>query len=60
MWTDFLDQVNDLMLEEKAARQVSDHVKLAEICLRIVSELNYCINQIFYDLFIVKFGLRQQ
>ena len=33
MWTDFLEQVNDLMLEEKAARQVSDHVKLAEICL---------------------------
>jgi len=36
MWTDFLEQVNDLMLEEKAARQVSDHVKLAEICLRIL------------------------
>ena len=37
MWTDFLEQINDLMLEEKAARQVSDHVKLAEICTRIVS-----------------------
>jgi len=37
MWTDFLEQVNDLMLEEKTARQHSDHVKLAEICLRIVS-----------------------
>jgi len=39
MWTDFLEQINDLMIEEKAARQVSDHVKLAEICTRIVSEL---------------------
>ena len=37
MWTDFLEQVNELMLEEKAARQVSDHIKLAEICVRIVS-----------------------
>ena len=37
MWTDFLEQVNDLMLEEKAARQISDHNKLAEICVRIVS-----------------------
>ena len=37
MWTDFLEQVNDLMLEEKAARQISDHIKLAEICTRIVS-----------------------
>ena len=37
MWTDFLEQINDLMLEEKAARQVSDHNKLAEICTRIVS-----------------------
>ena len=37
MWTDFHEQVNDLMIEEKAARQVSDHIKLAEICTRIVS-----------------------
>lgn len=36
MWTDFLEQVNDLMIEEKAARQASDHNKLAEICTRIV------------------------
>jgi hypothetical protein len=44
MWTDFLEQVNDLMIEEKAARQISDHIKLAEICTRIVSALNqiYC------------------
>jgi hypothetical protein len=38
MWTDFLEQINDLMIEEKAARQVSDHNKLAEICTRIVSD----------------------
>ena len=38
IWTDFLEQVNDLMLEEKAARQASDHNKLAEICTRIVSK----------------------
>lgn len=36
MWTDFLEQINDLMIEEKAARQVGDHQKLAEICVRIV------------------------
>lgn len=36
MWTDFHEQVNDLMIEEKAARQVSDHIKLAEICTRIL------------------------
>lgn len=36
MWTDFLEQINDLMIEEKAARQASDHVKLAEICTRVV------------------------
>jgi hypothetical protein len=38
IWTDFLDSINDLMIEEKAARQVSDHLKLAEICTRIVSD----------------------
>ena len=37
IWTDFLEQINDLMIEEKAARQISDHNKLAEICVRIVS-----------------------
>jgi hypothetical protein len=38
-WTEFLEQVNDLMIEEKAARQLSDHIKLSEICCRIVSTL---------------------
>ena len=37
MWTPFLEEVNDLMLEEKQARHENDHVKVSEICLRIVS-----------------------
>lgn len=45
MWTDFLEQVNDLMLEEKAARQISDHIKLAEICTRIL-QLAYDNNEL--------------
>ena len=44
MWTDFLEEINELMIEEKAARQVSDHVKLAEICTRIVSDLQIKIS----------------
>ena len=39
MWTSFLDEVNDLMIEEKQARHENDHVKNAEICLRIVLSL---------------------
>lgn len=41
MWTPFLEEVNDLMIEEKAARHESDHVKNAEICVRIVSMTNH-------------------
>ena len=37
MWTPFLEEVNDLMVEEKLARHENDHVKIAEICVRIVS-----------------------
>ena len=37
MWTPFLEEVNDLMHEEKQARHDNDHVKVSEICLRIVS-----------------------
>lgn len=37
VWTEFHFQVNDLLIEEKAARQVSDHIKLGEICSRVVS-----------------------
>ena len=36
MWTAFLEEVNDLMIEEKQARHENDHVKNSEICLRIV------------------------
>jgi hypothetical protein len=36
-WTPFLEEVNDLMIEEKAARHENDHIKVSEICLRIVS-----------------------
>lgn len=36
MWTPFLEEVNDLMLEEKAARHENDHIKLSEICTRIL------------------------
>ena len=39
VWTPFLEEINDLMLEEKQARHDNDHVKVAEICLRIVSYL---------------------
>ena len=37
MWTPFLEEANDLMLEEKAARHENDHNKIAQICTRIVS-----------------------
>jgi hypothetical protein len=37
-WTPFLEEVNDLMLEEKVSRHENDGVKTSEICLRIVSE----------------------
>lgn len=36
-WTPFLEEVNDLMLEEKVSRHENDGVKTSEICLRIVS-----------------------
>lgn len=41
MWTPFLEEVNDLMVEEKAARHENDHIKNAEICVRIVSTHPY-------------------
>jgi hypothetical protein len=44
MWTDFLEEVNTLLWEEKALRHENDHVKLAEICCRIVSNYNnHCL-----------------
>ena len=36
-WTPFFESVNQLMLEEKKARQDSDSFKGAEICCKIVS-----------------------
>lgn len=36
MWTPFLEQINDLLHEEKTVRHENDHIKSAEICLRIV------------------------
>ena len=36
MWTDFLEQANDLLLQEKAVRHENDHIKSSEICTRIV------------------------
>lgn len=37
MWTDFLEEVNKLLHEEKVARHENDAVKLSELCCRIVS-----------------------
>ena len=37
MWTEFLEEVNKLLHEEKAARHENDAVKVSEICCRIVS-----------------------
>jgi hypothetical protein len=39
MWTSFLEEINDLLVEEKQARHDNDHIKLGEICTRIVSHL---------------------
>ena len=41
MWTPFLEEVNDLMIEEKQARHETDAIKTSEICVRIVSQLNH-------------------
>ena len=42
-WTPFLEEVNDLMLEEKTARHEGDAIKGSEICTRIVSISATCI-----------------
>ena len=51
MWTAFLEEVNDLMIEEKQARHENDHVKVSEICLRVVSfsDNNFWLTN--FDLF---------
>ena len=52
MWTPFLEEANDLMIEEKAARHENDHIKLAEICCRIVSIASF-IDLIKFGYFII-------
>lgn len=37
MWNDYLEEVNGLLHDEKAARHENDASKLTEICSRIVS-----------------------
>ena len=37
MWTPFLEDVNNLLIEEKQARHENEHTKLSDICTRIVS-----------------------
>ena len=38
-WTPFLESINQLMLQEKKARQENDSIKGAEVCCKIVSHL---------------------
>jgi hypothetical protein len=38
MWTPFLEKINQLMVEEKKARQENDSFKGAELCSKIVSQ----------------------
>ena len=45
MWSDFLEEVNKLLHDEKAARHENDAVKLSEICKRIVSFLFFKVDK---------------
>jgi len=36
MWTDFLEEINSLLIQEKKARHDLDTNKLAEICTKII------------------------
>lgn len=47
-WTPFLEEINDLMIEEKVARHENDHIKVSEICLRIVRLYIYLYIIYFY------------
>ena len=40
MWTPFLEEINALLIDEKQYRHENDHVKQAEVCVRIVSAIN--------------------
>lgn len=46
MWTPFLEEVNNLLIEEKLVRHENDHIKLAEICTRIVSSIACIISRV--------------
>jgi hypothetical protein len=37
MWTDFHEQINNMLIEEKRLRHNNDHANLAEVCCNIVS-----------------------
>jgi len=37
MWTDFLEKINGMLIEEKKLRHENDHAKLAEVCCNVVS-----------------------
>ena len=37
MWTPYLEEINELMVQEKKARQENDSYKGAELCCKIVS-----------------------
>ena len=52
-WTPFMEEVNDLMLEEKQARHENDHVKVSDICLRIVSATSLLVTYIWLTLMCV-------
>ena len=40
MWTPFLEEINTLLNDEKQYRHENDHVKQAEVCVRIVSAIS--------------------
>ena len=52
MWTDFLEEVNKLLHEEKVARHENDAVKLSELCRRIVSYLKSIIIHLIESYFL--------
>ena len=57
MWTPFLEEVNDLMIEEKQARHENDHIKLSDICIRIVIILIFMISNFWLTHYIATIGI---
>ena len=43
MWTPYLEEINELMIQEKKARQDNDSYKGAELCCKIVSHITVVI-----------------